>query len=81
MLSVPGNIAEGDARGYSQEGIRFFRIAIASAVETEAQLGLAGKMGLIDLRLAESLFNDASVVCRILNRLIVSRVKRGSSLG
>lgn len=80
-LSVPSNIAEGDARGYSQEGIRFFRIAIASAEETKVQLELAGKMGLIDLKVAQSLFNDASVICRMLSKLIESRIKRGSSLG
>ncbi len=80
-LSVPSNIAEGDARGYSQEGIRFFKIAIASAEETKVQLELAGKMGFIDLQLAQSLFNDASVICRMLNKLIESRIKRGSSLG
>ena len=80
-LSIPSNIAEGDARGYSQEGIRFFKIAIASAEETKVQLELAGKMGFIDLQLAQSLFNDASVICRMLNKLIESRIKRGSSLG
>jgi four helix bundle protein len=80
-LSVPSNIAEGDARGYSQEGIRFFKIAIASAEETKVQLELAGKMGLIDMKAAESLFNDASIICRMLNKLIASRIKRGSSLG
>jgi len=80
-LSVPSNIAEGDARGYSQEGIRFFKIAIASAEETKVQLELAGKMGFIDLQLAQSLFNDASVICRMLNKLIETRIKRGSSLG
>jgi len=81
VLSIPSNIAEGDARGYSQEGIRFFRIATASAEETKVQLELAGKMGLIDLKIAQSLFNDASVICRMLNKLIESRIKRGSSLG
>jgi four helix bundle protein len=81
VLSIPSNIAEGDARGYSQEGIRFFRIAIASAEETKVQLELAGKMGLIDLKVAQSLFDDASVICRMLNKLIESRIKRGSALG
>ena len=81
VLSVPSNIAEGDARGYSQEGIRFFRIAIASAEETKVQLELAGKVGLIDMPHAQSLFNDASIICRMLNKLIESRIKRGSSLG
>jgi hypothetical protein len=27
------------------------------------------------------LFNDASIICRMLNKLIESRIKRGSSLG
>ena len=81
VLSVPSNIAEGEGRRYSQDGIRFFKIAIASAEETKVQLELAGKMGFIDLQLAQSLFNDASVICRMLNKLIESRIKRGSSLG
>ena len=57
------------------------RRGFASAEETKVQLELAGKMGFIDLQLAQSLFNDASVICRMLNKLIESRIKRGSSLG
>jgi len=33
------------------------------------------------MKAAESLFNDASIICRMLNKLIASRIKRGSSLG
>ena len=47
VLSVPSNIAEGEGRRYSQEGIRFFKIAIASAEEAKIQLSLALRIGIV----------------------------------
>lgn len=35
VLSVPSNIAEGEGRRYSQEGVRFLKIAIASAEDAK----------------------------------------------
>lgn len=57
-LSVSSNIAEGDGRRYSREGIRFFQIAIASAEECKSQLGVAGKLGAISALEADRAIED-----------------------
>ena len=79
-LSVSSNIAEGDGRRYSKEGIRFFQIAIASAEECKSQLKVAGQLGAVQGEEAIRAYDDYSVVCRMLNRLIVSRKSRGDGL-
>ena len=79
-LSVSSNIAEGDGRRYSKEGMRFFQIAIASAEECKSQLSVAGKLGAIPRDEATRTIEDFSIVCRMLNRLIVSRKSRGDGL-
>jgi four helix bundle protein len=80
VLSVPSNIAEGEGRRYSQEGIRFFKIAIASAEEAKIQLSLATRIGIVPPDKANKAAGDLSSVCRMLNKLITSRVTRGSKL-
>jgi four helix bundle protein len=79
-LSVSSNIAEGDGRRYSKEGIRFFQIAIASAEECKSQLKIAGQLDAVQSEEAIRAYDDYSVVCRMLNRLIVSRKSRGDGL-
>jgi four helix bundle protein len=80
VLSVPSNIAEGEGRRYSQEGIRFFKIAIASAEEAKIQLSLALRIGIIPPDKASKAVGDLSSVCRMLNKLISSRNTRGTKL-
>ena len=80
VLSVPSNIAEGEGRRYSQEGIRFFKIAIASAEEAKIQLSLAMRIGIVPPDKASKAVGDLSSVCRMLNKLISSRNTRGTKL-
>lgn len=80
VLSVPSNIAEGEGRRYSQEGIRFFKIAIASAEEAKIQLSLGTRIGIVPLDKANKAIGDLSSVCRMLNKLIFSRTSRGTKL-
>ena len=80
VLSVPSNIAEGEGRRYSQEGIRFFKIAIASAEEAKIQLSLALRIGIVPPDKASKAVGDLSSVCRMLNKLISSRNTRGTKL-
>ena len=80
VLSVPSNIAEGEGRRYSQEGIRFFKIAIASAEEAKIQLSLATRIGIVPPDKANKAMEELSSVCRMLNKLISSRAGRGSKL-
>ena len=79
-LSIPSNIAEGDGRGYSKEGVRFFKIAIASAEEVKTQLEFSVKIRIINESEARQLYDECSVICRMLNKLIQSRQRRKSSL-
>ncbi len=46
-VSIPSNIAEGAARKYPKEQIRFFNIALASLAELETQFILAQKLNYI----------------------------------
>ena len=80
ILSVPSNIAEGEGRRYSQEGIRFFKIAIASAEEAKIQLSLAARIGIVPPDKSNKAIGDLSSVCRMLNKLISSRASRGTKL-
>ena len=80
ILSVPSNIAEGEGRRYSQEGIRFFKIAIASAEEAKIQLSLAARIGIVPPDKSHKAIGDLSSVCRMLNKLISSRASRGTKL-
>lgn len=80
ILSVPSNIAEGEGRRYSQEGIRFFKIAIASAEEAKVQLSLAARIGIVPPDKSNKAIGDLSSVCRMLNKLISSRASRGTKL-
>jgi len=80
ILSVPSNIAEGEGRRYSQEGIRFFKIAIASAEEAKIQLSLATRIGIVPPDKSNKAIGDLSSVCRMLNKLISSRASRGTKL-
>ena len=47
-VSVPSNIAEGAARSSAKDFSRFIDIAQGSLAEVEAQLELAGRIGIID---------------------------------
>ena len=43
-VSIPSNIAEGQARGTAAFGLHFLRIAIGSAAEVDTQLELARRL-------------------------------------
>lgn len=69
-VSIPSNIAEGNARGYMQEYIQFLRTAFASGAELETQLLLAKELEFISLAEFNGL-NDLLVeVMKMLNKLI-----------
>ena len=47
-MSICSNIAEGAARSYPKEFIRFLNIALGSASEIETQLEIAVRLGYIE---------------------------------
>lgn len=71
-VSVPSNIAEGQAR-YSQKEFRhFLRQARGSLAEMETQLLISRTLGYLSAKSAEPLLGSAAELGRILNGLIAS---------
>ena len=71
-VSVPSNIAEGQARFSSREFHHFLSHARGSLVEVETQLLIAKDLEYIDANQAECLFKLTAETGRLLNRLIAS---------
>ena len=46
-VSIPSNIAEGQARGKVRSGLHFVRIAIGSTAELDTQLELTRRLGYV----------------------------------
>jgi len=71
-VSVPSNIAEGQAR-YSQKEFRhFLRQARGSLAEMEIQLLISRTLGYLSAKSAAPLLGSAAELGRILNGLIAS---------
>ncbi|MFP4346001.1 MAG: four helix bundle protein [Anaerolineales bacterium] len=76
-ISVPANIAEGFKRRGVQEKIRFYNIAEGSLEELKYFLILAEDLGYCESK--DELMEQAEVVGRLLNGLIVSTERRAVS--
>lgn len=78
-VSVPSNIAEGQAKLTSGEFMAFLSHARGSLAELETQLILAGRLGYMNGAIAGDLECKAAEVGRLMNGLIASlRAKKGS---
>ncbi len=71
-VSVPSNIAEGQAHYSHREFRHFLRHAAGSLAELETQLLLAERLGYTDSTSVEALLKRTNEVGRILNGLIKS---------
>ena len=71
-VSVPSNIAEGQARFSPKEFHRFLSIARGSLVEIETQILIAQNLGYLATAQTRLLLTEASELGRILNGLIAS---------
>jgi four helix bundle protein len=71
-VSVPSNIAEGQARYSRGEFYRFLNNARGSLAEVETQVTLAKDLGYLEAREADPLLDQASELGRILNGLIAA---------
>ena len=71
-VSVPSNIAEGQARFSKPEFRHFLRQARGSLAELETQIELAQHLDLLTSRSAQNLLEKACELGRILNGLIKS---------
>ena len=75
-VSVPSNIAEGQARLSTGEFKQFLGNARGSLMEVETQILIARDLGYLDQNQSDCLINDTSEVGRILNGLLASLSSR-----
>ena len=75
-VSVPANIAEGNARSSRKDYARFVSISRGSLAETETLLVLARRIGLARPELIDSVLSEADRVGRMLNGLHRSLEKK-----
>ncbi len=71
-VSVPSNIAEGQAHYSHREFLHFLRHSAGSLAEIETQLLIAERIGYIDHSAIAPLIDKVHEVGRILNGLIAS---------
>jgi four helix bundle protein len=75
-VSVASNIAEGQARHSHREFMHFLSIARGSIAEVQTQLLIAQSLAYLDTTQTESLTNQASDVCRLVNALYTAIERR-----
>ncbi len=71
-VSVPSNIAEGQAHHNNREFVHFLRHSSGSLAELETQLHIAERLGYADTTPVERILQRVNEVGRILNGLIGS---------
>lgn len=76
VVSVPSNIAEGQARLSTGEFKQSLGNARGSLMEVETQILIARNLGYLDQNQSDSLLADAAEVGRILNGLLASLPSR-----
>ena len=72
-ISVPSNIAEGDARKSDRDSSRFFSIAQGSLAELSTQLEIAVEIGYVECDQMNELFERIDTLQSSLGALIKSR--------
>ena len=72
-LSVPSNIAEGNARGSDRDCARFLWIARGSLAELSTQADIANAIGLLEPDLATNWQQECDRLGGMLRRLIERR--------
>ena len=75
-VSVPSNIAEGDARAGDKESIRFFRIALGSIAELETQLDIAREIDYLSQKDLQALLSQTELLAAKLGALIRARTPK-----
>jgi four helix bundle protein len=68
-VSIPANIAEGNALASRRDYARFISVALGSAAELETLLLIARRTGLLPVEMVQSLDDTPDHVGRMLNRL------------
>jgi four helix bundle protein len=68
-VSIPSNIAEGQARDTTRDFLRYLAIARGSLQEVETQILIACRLGYLDASHRENLIERTSEVGRLLSGL------------
>jgi len=71
-VSVPSNIAEGQARFSTRDFRHFLRLSRGSLAELETQVTIAQRLNYIDQTSADAMLSSIDEVSRILSGLISS---------
>ncbi|MCL2119414.1 MAG: four helix bundle protein [Planctomycetaceae bacterium] len=72
VVSIPSNIAEGQARKSTLEFLHFLSIARGSRAEMETQIILASRLKYIDDHLSEQILGRSEEISKLLNGLMNS---------
>lgn len=73
-VSIPSNIAEGQARKTTKEFINFISIAQGSRAELETQVIIANRLKYIDDNQAEQLLSNLAEIAKMLYSLYKPKV-------
>jgi four helix bundle protein len=68
-VSIPSNIAEGQARGTTREFLHFLSVSQGSLMEVETQITIAERLGYIVKKQEMSLLETTAEVSRLLSGL------------
>ncbi len=77
-VSVPSNIAEGQARNTTRDFLQFLAVAYGSLKELETQMLIAERLGYIDSKCKDVLVNSTTEVARLISGLANSLKKKMS---
>jgi four helix bundle protein len=69
-VSIPSNIAEGNARRSSADYIQFLKIARGSGAEVETQIVISKDLGFIEEAKCEDLISKITEIMKMINGLI-----------
>ena len=69
-VSIPSNIAEGNARRSSADYIQFLKIARGSGAEVETQIIISKNLGFIEEVKSEELTSKITEIMKMINGLI-----------
>lgn len=71
-ISIPSNIAEGQARQHTNEFIQFLYIALGSCAELETQIIIALELKYIDAKMELELLEEISQIGKMIRGLVKS---------
>ena len=77
-VSIPSNIAEGQARNTTRDFLHFLAIAYGSVKEVETQVLIAERLGYINNQQSNTLVQFTTEIARLISGLTNSLKRRSS---